>query len=31
VGEKVRLQFDTMVTDTKKNVKNISAFGTKAK
>ena len=31
VGEKVRLQFDTIVTDAKKNVKNASGFGGKAK
>ena len=31
VGEKVRLQFDTIVTDAKKNVKNVSGFGGKAK
>ena len=31
VGEKVRLQFDTIVTDTKKTAKSVSAFGNKAK
>ena len=31
VGEKVRLQFDTIVTDAKKNVKIASGFGGKAK
>jgi len=31
VGEKVRLQFDTMVSDTKKSVKNVTAFGGKTK
>ncbi len=31
VGEKVRLQFDTMVTDTKKNVQKVTGIGTKLK
>jgi serine/threonine protein kinase len=31
VGEKVRLQFDTMVSDTKKSVKNVTGFGGKTK
>ena len=31
VGEKVRLQFDTMVTDTRKNVKNATGYSAKAK
>jgi hypothetical protein len=30
VGEKMRLQFDNMVTDTKKNMKK-TGFGAKAK
>jgi len=31
VGEKVRLQFDTMVTDTKKNVQKVTGVGVKLK
>ncbi len=31
VGEKVRLQFDTMVSDTKKNVQKATGFGRKTK
>jgi hypothetical protein len=31
VGEKMRLQFDNMVADTKKNVKRATQFGAKAK
>jgi serine/threonine protein kinase len=31
VGEKVRLQFDTMVTDTKKNVQKMTGVGTRPK
>ena len=31
VGEKMRLQFDNMVSDTKKNVKRATGFGAKAK
>ena len=31
VGEKVRLQFDNMVTDTKKNVRKATGFGAKIK
>jgi ABC-type hemin transport system ATPase subunit len=31
VGEKVRLQFDTIVTDTKKNLAKGTRFGAKAK
>ena len=31
VGEKMRLQFDNMVTDTKKNMKKATGFGAKAK
>ncbi len=31
VGEKVRLQFDTMVTDTKKNVQKVTGIGAKLK
>jgi ABC-type hemin transport system ATPase subunit len=31
VGEKMRLQFDNMVSDTKKNVKRATGFGARAK
>jgi hypothetical protein len=31
VGEKMRLQFDNMVSDTKKNMKRATTFGAKAK
>ena len=31
VGEKMRLQFDNMVTDTKKNVRKATGFGAKLK
>ena len=31
VGEKMRLQFDNMVSDTKKNVRKATGFGAKLK
>ena len=31
VGEKMRLQFESMVSDTKKNVKRVTGFGAKVK
>ena len=31
VGEKVRLQFDSIVTDTKKNLRNVTVFGARTK